>query len=328
MKQGIVKDPNGKGSALPRNHRDFQKLDYTCLTSNTTGLNKLKCIASGQYTPAQFLKAIEEYEASHVFVFDCRKESHFFLDDRSYCWFKIENAANADKNKSQVIHDEISKAQVLSSFQKAVVYKERDLCKTSEAAINTKTICFERALTEREFIEQSGAHYHRFPTLDHHRPSDEMVQEFLHVFAMLPANAILYFHCRGGMGRATTFLVLVDIMINPDVPLEDILNRHFEVGHKDLLGMAQYVGKRSGRLEAAQQRLAFIKNFHDYVISGKRIKMSWLDYVDSKKLHCATQGLEGPAILGQFQLNSISLETCPSPSDKSSKDNERRLGYR
>ena len=66
--------------------------------------------------------------------------------------------------------------------------------------------------------------YCRFPTTDHVRPRDTEVDAFVAFASTLPTDTWLHFHCRGGDGRTTTFLVMHDTMHNaPGVSIEDIL---------------------------------------------------------------------------------------------------------
>ena len=89
--------------------------------------------------------------------------------------------------------------------------------------------------TERTAAEKVGFTYERFAAADMQFPAPEIVDDFIIFVAKLPDNAWLHFHCHAGHGRTTTFLVMYDIMKNPDLTLEEICRRQYLLGGSNLL---------------------------------------------------------------------------------------------
>jgi len=322
MIQGLVKDTIKKANDLPRNYRNLMTLDYESVLCNANGMENLRCIASGQYTKKEFKFAIEKYNPKQVYVLDLRCESHFFLDDKPFSWCDKENMANSGKSISEILMDESSKIEVFQSNKSQVYYRHSSLDKDLQKLPDTKIKYFSFAESEKEFIHNLGCKYYRLPVLDHQRPSDQVVQEFLDITSRLPKDAILYMHCKGGMGRATTFMVLFDIVKNPKIPLEDILMRQTALSSKDLQDMTQYIGRKACRLTKAQERLAFIKQFYNYVTSDGILSQSWIDYVHT--LFAESQKIPKVNFLPAFNLQKESfnegdthiIESSPPKIDK------------
>ena len=113
------------------------------------------------------------------------------------------------------------------------------LTKTAEDGICTATPQVvhpvEPAITEQQVVEGLGLQYLRLPTTDHVRPRDSEVEEFVRIAAKLTRDTWLHFHCRGGDGRTTTFMVMHDTMCNaPAVAVDYIVRRQHLVGGADL----------------------------------------------------------------------------------------------
>ena len=97
-------------------------------------------------------------------------------------------------------------------------------------ATNVDTRHVQKAQTEEEVAKELGVSYFRIPARDHLWPSPAMVDRFMDFYKALPENAWLHFHCEAGAGRTTAYMVMTDILKNPDVPLEDILARQYLIG--------------------------------------------------------------------------------------------------
>ena len=68
--------------------------------------------------------------------------------------------------------------------------------------------------------------YIRIPVTDGNLPTDDMVKYFIDFVSKLPNDTWLHFHCKEGIGRTTTFMIMYDIMKNyKDVSLDDIIKR-------------------------------------------------------------------------------------------------------
>jgi protein-tyrosine phosphatase len=75
----------------------------------------------------------------------------------------------------------------------------------------------------------------------------------------LPKDTWIHIHCRGGEGRTTTFLAILEMLHFKNHSLYDILTRQYHVGGKDLLKMPEEVDRQ----QAARDRLDVIRRTYD-----------------------------------------------------------------
>lgn len=87
-----------------------------------------------------------------------------------------------------------------------------------------------RVQTEQELAESKGVHYVRLANTDHLWPTPDEIDRFLAFVRTLPDDAWLHFHCEAGAGRTTAYMVMYDMMKNPDVSYRDIVYRQYEIG--------------------------------------------------------------------------------------------------
>ena len=108
----------------------------------------------------------------------------------------------------------------------------------------------------------AGLEYRRFHTLDHHRPADETVNEFVAFVLSQTEKRWWHFHCRGGSGRTSTFMLMYDMMHNAaKVSLNDILQRHILAGSRDMPLLDRTL---SYKAIPGVERWNFIQQFYDY----------------------------------------------------------------
>lgn len=277
----IVSDEQKKDSALPRNFRNFLTLDASKLRCNTQGLKKLPCMASGQFTEDEFKKAISDVLPGNILVIDLRLEDHYFFDGKPYCWYSEENNANKDKTAEQILAGENARQEYFQYTEEVFVQNEVEILSERSSKL-TQRLSFKQALTEEQLVSRLGCQYRRFTVLDHHRPLDTDVEAYLQLCLGLPKDKILYLHCRGGMGRATTFLIMMDIILNCELPLKDIIARHAEIGQKDVEDMTQYIPGKEQRIAPAKERLAFIESFYQFIKTDEYKCQSWSEYINQK----------------------------------------------
>ena len=87
-----------------------------------------------------------------------------------------------------------------------------------------------KAQTEEEVAKSLGMNYYRITARDHLWPAPKYVDQFVGWYKTLPKDAWLHFHCAAGAGRTTVFMVMVDMMKNPTIPLNTILDRQYLIG--------------------------------------------------------------------------------------------------
>jgi hypothetical protein len=98
---------------------------------------------------------------------------------------------------------------------------------------------------------------------DHARPDDKEVDQFLGLIKKLPPQAWLYFHCYAGQGRTSTFMIMYDIVRNPKLSLDAIIDRQVQLGSHDIRRLSGPLKERKHPEE--KSRLRFINLFYEYV---------------------------------------------------------------
>ncbi len=277
---------DGAASAdLPRNFRfmfDAWQNDVRGKEPDRAGLNELWASASGQPSPAALktlYRTIREREPdAKIFMVDLRQESHGFVNLLPVSWYVEHNAANAGKTVSEVEADEVERLNKLRGVETTF----EPLGNADKLAFKPITIIPRVIQTERDTSEAAGFEYVRFAAADMQFPAPEIVDDFVTFVANLPENAWLHFHCQAGHGRTTTFLVMYDIMKNPDVSLETICKRHYLLGGSNLLlepeGDDWYA-------EKSRDRAKKIRLFYEFVqgTRAEQIGLPWSEWLTEIK---------------------------------------------
>ena len=202
-----------------------------------------------------------------VYVVDLRQESHGFANDVPVSWYSEHNAANAELDSDAILSDEIERLQSIVGKRVEFV----PLGKSDTQMFKPLKIKVKRIATEREIVENFGWRYMRFTDADMTAPDLRLVNEFVHFVKALPEDAWLHFHCQAGMGRGTLFMVLYDIILHPEKPLEEIVQRQFEIGGMNLF--AENNGD-DWYAQRHRERAATIREFYRIAHSGQLAEWS------------------------------------------------------
>jgi protein-tyrosine phosphatase len=230
---------------------------------NTKGLTDLPLAGSAQFSKLALDKILERLQTKHLTIIDLRQESHGFLNGNAISWYAPDDAANAGLTPQQVEKRQASLLRGLSRQKTAKIYVI--LSKTPNERIDeTRKLEFSMrsVSSEAELTDRPNLNYRHLYVQDHHVPSPKQVDRFIAIVKSLPQDEWVYFHCRAGMGRTTTFMAMYDMMRNAKkVSYEDIIARQAALGGKDLAhlpapGVYQY--------QAAVDRLDFLKQFYQY----------------------------------------------------------------
>ena len=229
---------DGSASAELRNFRlmtDDWQIDTRGKEPTRQGLSELRVSASGQPSPAALRTLYEKIRDidsdAKIFIVDLRQESHGYANSLPVSWHVEHNAANAGKNSVEVETDEVERLQNLRGVDTTF----EPLGNADKQIFKPIEIIPRVIQTEREISESLGFEYRRFAAADMQFPAPEVVDEFINFVSNLPENSWLHFHCQAGQGRTTTFLVMYDIMKNPDLSLEEICRRQYLLGGSNLL---------------------------------------------------------------------------------------------
>ncbi len=277
---------DGNASAeLPRSFRfmdDDWKIDFRGKEPSRAGLDKLWASASGQPSFAALsaiYRAIREHEPDAlVFMVDLRQESHGYVNSLPVSWYVEHNAANAGKTVSEVEADETERLNKLRGVDTTF----EPLGNADKQAFKPITMIPRVILTERKASVAAGFEYVRFAAADMQFPAPEVVDDFITFVVNLPADSWVHFHCQAGHGRTTTFLVMYDIMKNPDLPLEEICKRQYLLGGSNLLlepeGDDWYA-------KMSRDRAKKIRLFYDFVqgTRAEQIGLPWSEWLEVKQ---------------------------------------------
>ncbi|MBQ3336947.1 MAG: protein tyrosine phosphatase [Selenomonadaceae bacterium] len=242
------------------------------------GMENLHVSASAQPSTVALAELYEKLHAlepaAKIFLIDLRQESHGFANSLPVSWYAEHNAANADKNTSAVLADEIARLKKLRGVDTTF----EPLGNADKQRLKPITIIPRVVQTERDAAEKLGFEYVRFAAADMQFPAPEIVDDFIIFVANLPENSWLHFHCQAGHGRTTTFLAMYDIMKNPDVSLEEICKRQYLLGGSNLLlepeGNDWYAKK-------SRDRAKKIRLFYEFVqgTRAEKIGLPWSEWL-------------------------------------------------
>jgi hypothetical protein len=229
---------------------------------STTGLNELHAIGSAQFSAKELQTVLTHVQNSFIIV-DLRQESHGFLNGNAISWYNEDDSANQYKTSGQI---EQIQAQLLANLALQSIASVR-IIKTKNKAVKAThrdvlTLPVKHVYSEANLAKQLHVGYKRFYITDHHVPDDQEVDRFVQWVQTLPPNTWLYFHCRGGKGRTTTFMVMYDMMKNAKkLSFATIIQRQADLGGINIL---QLPSPTSPKYAIYLARLTFLQHFYNY----------------------------------------------------------------
>ena len=208
---------------------------------------------------AQSMASVKQHFAARgvtrVIDVDLRQEPHLFVNGMGVSWFGDRDDVNIGMSDDAILSDEAEKKAALARESAVGFQSIPGKSVRLPGSVRPRTV-----QTEEELARAEGLGYFGLAVPDHHRPENGEVDRFVAFARDLPAGTWLHFHCRGGVGRTTTFMTLYDVMRNAKrVGLDDIMKRQVLIGGKDLLSPGAIAGDAFAR-----ERAAFIRQFYDY----------------------------------------------------------------
>lgn len=269
---------------LPRNFRTTSDDLSKKPEINQEGLAKLYVAGGGQFSKLALQKILERLHAKHITIIDLRQESHGFLNGNAISWYGPSDADNAGKTSEQIQKDQEALLMKLSKEENATVHVI--LQKTEDLKIaDTKPIEFavHQTSTESEIAEDFHLRYRRIYVQDFNAPTPREVDRFIRMVNELPENEWIYFHCRAGIGRTTTFMAMFDMLFNAKkVSFKDILARQKALGGKDLMELPR---ESSYKFQSSQARLKFLNHFYQYVQENENnFQTPWSEWIKTISL--------------------------------------------
>lgn len=226
------------------------------LAPSREGLSGLRVSGSSQFSLAGLALLREQFPPRAVVV-DLRRESHGFLGGAAVSWRLPDNQGNPGRDAAVVAQAEAGLLAAVDERPDVVV--ARDAKRGGPTPLTLGPLA---AVSEAQAAASLGLGYLRLAVSDHARPDDAVVERFVRFYRSLPSDVWLHFHCRGGAGRTTTFMALVDMLRNAQtVDFKDVVARQRALGGSDL---AKTSGGGPGRDALARERLDFLRRFYDY----------------------------------------------------------------
>ena len=217
---------------------------------NLTGLDTLNISGSHQFS-AEGLKLIKEAVGSQhqIIDIDLRQESHGFINGNGVSWANKYNNGNKGKTKEQVLEDEKQKLKGIPLDKPISFFNHPKIVLTPTKIQN-----------ENQLVKEQGIGYLRIPVTDGNIPADDMVDLFVDYVRTQKPKIWLHFHCKEGIGRTTTFMIMYDMMKNAkNVPAEDIIRRQVILANLSPSSVQSFYSK---------VRIDFLNEFYKYCVNN------------------------------------------------------------
>ncbi|MGK0467027.1 MAG: protein-tyrosine phosphatase [Clostridium sp.] len=213
---------------------------------NISGLNTLNISGSQQFSQYNLPLIINSIGPSFkIIVLDLRQESHGFINGSPISWANALNDANKGLTFKQVMIDEYTKLKSIKLNVPITFYNHKNM-----------TIVPKKVEDENHLVHANSLSYIRIPVTDGKIPTDDMVDYFVLLVKSQPKNTWLHFHCKQGIGRTTTFMIMYDMMKNSkQVSADDIINRQLLLASFDESHIKSFNNN---------ERIMFLQNFYEY----------------------------------------------------------------
>lgn len=237
---------------------------------NLTGLDTLNISGSKQFSENGLALIKNAIGASMpIVVVDLRQESHGFINGIPVSWANSKNNANMGLTKEQVLADERNKLQSIKLHEPLVIHNHPD-----------RTVIPTKVQDEKELVKSQLMSYVRIPVTDGKLPTDDMVDYFIELVNSQPKDSWLHFHCKEGIGRTTTFMIMYDIMKNSkEVNLDDIVKRQILLSNMSPTSAQRFYN---------EERKNFLTNFYNYSKENNdNFKTKWSEWKKNSSINSA-----------------------------------------
>lgn len=259
----LIFDAFKYNSILP-NH--FRKTTDLAVVKNNTdldlkGLDRLNISGSQQFSGNNIDLLIKAIDTSlPITVIDLRQECHGFINGFAVSWADSKNNANVGLTRDQVIAKENQDFKSIKLNEPITFYnnpKENLVVKTVQ--------------NEEELTKSKNLGYQRVTVRDGGIPTDDMVDYFMEFIKNKPKDSWLHFHCKEGVGRTPTFMIMYDMINNyKDVNADGIIKRQLALANFDAAALESFYNN---------ERIGFLNKFYDYCkASGDSFDMKWSEW--------------------------------------------------
>lgn len=229
---------------------------------NVRGLKNLNISGSRQFSGININYIIKSIGTKvFITVVDLRQESHGFVNNISVSWMNNNNNANANLSTQQVIEDENEKLVNIKLNEPIKFYNKPNL-----------NIIVKEVTNENNLVKSKGLNYIRIPITDRTLPVNETVDDFVAILKNLPENTWIHFHCKHGIGRTTTAMIMFDIMKNYKVATsEEIVKRQLALTNFKINNIEEF---------NLSSNMKFFNDFYKYCTeNGDLFKIKWSEWI-------------------------------------------------
>lgn len=228
---------------------------------NINGLDTLNISGSQQFSKCNIDILLESINTSLPIVdVDLREESHGFVNGLPISWANKNDNANKGLSRNQVLLKEKKDLKSIKLKTPLTFYNHPNMTINPTEVENESKLAKDKSLS-----------YIRVTVTDGSLPSDEMVDYFIKSVKYSPKNAWFHFHCKEGIGRTTTFMIMYDMMKNYKVATaKEIIDRQISLvkfSENDITSLN------------SDRRIAFWEKFYDYCEkNGDDFKTTYSDF--------------------------------------------------
>ncbi len=233
---------------MPKNFRKTSDLTYLKNNKelNLSGLEKLNISGSQQFSEYSLPLLIKSIGTPlPITVYDLRQESHGFINGAPVSWENKYNDTNKGLTKEQVLKYESNKLKSIKLNTPISFYNHPEI-----------TMVPTKVEDESKLTNSQALSYIRIPVTDGKIPTDDMVDYFVELVKAQTKDSWFHFHCKEGIGRTTTFMIMYDMIKNSkEVTSKDIINRQLQLAKFDASHISSFTNP---------ERTNLLENFYKY----------------------------------------------------------------
>lgn len=225
-------------------------------------LETLHASGSAQFSEQGLEELQQKLNQKNLVILDLRRESHGFINGEPVSWMDSKKPwTNVGLSSEQIQEKEKALLRVAAKEKKVTLFEtEKEGVQVSYTPRQTEV---KEVTTESNLAAKKGIGYKRLPVSDHKRPENAEVEEFLAFYKSLPQDSWLHIHCKGGGGRTSTLLTMIDMLHNAKrESFEEIMKRQNAINDKSL-DVPQTPLANKFRAEF-KERLLFLKKFYEF----------------------------------------------------------------
>ena len=259
----LILDAFKYNDTLPKHFR--KTTDLTVIKDNKdlmlNGLDKLNISGSQQFSGNNIQLLTKAIDTSlPITVIDLRQECHGFINGFAVSWADSKNNANVGLTREQVISKENNDLKNIKLNEPISFFNN------PKETMVVKTVKNEAELTKSKKLS-----YERITVRDGGIPTDDMVDYFMGFIKNKPKDSWLHFHCKEGIGRTSTFMIMYDMINNyKDVSADAIIKRQLALANFEDVTLKSFYNN---------ERIGFLNKFYDYCkTNGDSFNVKWSEW--------------------------------------------------